>query len=429
MRKIKKTKKPRKKLSKTKKAGLVVSAFVFPFIMVSMICNPCSFFSSDSDSDPDPDPDPAGDEPSGTISASPNPCIIASGETTCSLKISWTTKNVESARVYVSGALFAEGTSGSKTASDITTKKSNFNLYEYNGDRRGELLDSVTVRGRRVVAVARDYTATINFQGGSRTYDVHIPAKYNDGLTPLPLVAVLHCGTDIGAVNTKEWTQMSPKADQEGFVVIYPHALNGGWWNSGYLPAGLRDNDVGYIRAVIDELESELELTGDVFIAGCSSGGFMAYRAASEIAGISAFADVSGAAGGYWTSNVPAFKVSAPAETVPAIIIHGRLDSIIPYDGGIVNLEGKRYDLMSTPESVKLWAGYNGAGTTPTSTSYLRGGGIKFETYTSGSARSEVAFYTLMQSDHDWPGSSADQDKQMNATDYIWDFFEAHKKY
>ena len=98
-----------------------------------------------------------------TISASPNPCRIAEGETTCKTTVSWTSQNPS--RVWVIhgenspfgyvGTLTAftdtDSTSGSKEASirEFPRFRSTFQLRDHSSGSRGPVLASVNVSGTR----------------------------------------------------------------------------------------------------------------------------------------------------------------------------------------------------------------------------------------------------------------------------------------
>ncbi|MHB1769624.1 MAG: hypothetical protein ACYCPH_00900 [Minisyncoccota bacterium] len=83
--------------------------------------------------------------PTGTISASPNPCTITAGSSTCSSSISWSTSNTPSATVTINNGsqTFAGGTSGTQTASWIPNGSVLFTLNDSNGNA----LSSVNVTG------------------------------------------------------------------------------------------------------------------------------------------------------------------------------------------------------------------------------------------------------------------------------------------
>jgi len=82
----------------------------------------------------------------GTISASPNPCTLASAGGVCTSNITWDTDNATAAQVWTT-SLFASSLSGSQSAPWIGAAGSTFTLYDYSSGSRGGELDSVTVTG------------------------------------------------------------------------------------------------------------------------------------------------------------------------------------------------------------------------------------------------------------------------------------------
>ncbi|MBZ5591961.1 MAG: hypothetical protein LAP39_06975 [Acidobacteriia bacterium] len=97
---------------------------------------------------------------SGTIAASPNPCVVPAGASTCTSYITWSTQGVTHARVYVvdshkKGKEEQEfGTHlscvGEKCRASWIEKGNNyvFTLYDYSSGNRGSALGSVTVTGQ-----------------------------------------------------------------------------------------------------------------------------------------------------------------------------------------------------------------------------------------------------------------------------------------
>ncbi len=83
--------------------------------------------------------------PTGTISASPNPCTIAAGASTCSSSITWSTSNTPSATVTINNGTqtFAGGTSGTQAAPWIPNGSVLFTLNDSNGNA----LSTVNVTG------------------------------------------------------------------------------------------------------------------------------------------------------------------------------------------------------------------------------------------------------------------------------------------
>jgi len=95
---------------------------------------------------------------SGTIAASPNPCVVPAGANTCTSYITWSTQGVKHARVYVvdshkKGKEEQEfGTSlsceGEKCRAPWIEKgRYVFTLYDYSSGHRGSALATVTVTG------------------------------------------------------------------------------------------------------------------------------------------------------------------------------------------------------------------------------------------------------------------------------------------
>ncbi len=98
--------------------------------------------------------------PSGSLSANPNPCLIAAEKTTCETKISWDVANTTNADVCVSPAgvtdqLFAVvgAGSGEKLAPWITSKVYTFTLrVSSSGNCLGRVLAKVEVNGKSSVS-------------------------------------------------------------------------------------------------------------------------------------------------------------------------------------------------------------------------------------------------------------------------------------
>lgn len=94
-------------------------------------------------------------QPSGHITAQPNPCTITQAAGTCTSNITWTTTNVSRAQVWVSRSgggekIFVDQISCSGTSCPAPWIQGppdfyDFNLYDYSSGTRGVKLDSVRV--------------------------------------------------------------------------------------------------------------------------------------------------------------------------------------------------------------------------------------------------------------------------------------------
>ena len=106
---------------------------------------------------PPGDPTRPPDRPEGTLTASPRPCTIAVGQTTCSTTLNWTSRNTTAVQIRrtepsnnrVNEIVVRSGIpNGQYTYSGIGLTASTFTLYDYSDGSRGlPLAPSVTVRG------------------------------------------------------------------------------------------------------------------------------------------------------------------------------------------------------------------------------------------------------------------------------------------
>src|SRR4051812_12420644 len=109
-----------------------------------------------------------------------------------------------------------------------------------------------------------------------RTYLVHVPPKLPAG-KPAPLVFVFHGGGSDGSA-AERLTKFSARADQEGFLVVYPDGMLGNF-NDGREPvvsAAHRENvdDVGFATAILDAVNEEHPVDPKrVYATGISNGG------------------------------------------------------------------------------------------------------------------------------------------------------------
>ncbi len=254
-------------------------------------------------------------------------------------------------------------------------------------------------------------TGAITSGGELRGYLLHVPPSYQPG-TPMPLVINLH-GFSSNAAEEEILSEMSAKADEAGFIVVYPEGRGSPQsWAVGPGPAG--QQDVQFIRDLVALLQEQLSIDpARIYATGISNGGGMANRLACDMPDvIAAIAPVSGAYL-FWQD-------CSPSRPVPVVAFHGTADQIVPY-------EGQGRTLPPIRDWAAAWASRNGCSATPTVT--FQKGEVTGETWDSCSA--EVVLYTIEGRGHSWPGSAmipaldiATQD--IVATEVIWEFFAAH---
>ncbi len=106
--------------------------------------------------------------PSGTLNASPSTCQVIPPKTTCTISLSWSTKNAGAAQIWVTDALGADkpvtaGLSGTYTATWIEAlpQKYVFHLWDYSSGNRGAELASVAVAATKSSAGQTDFRISV----------------------------------------------------------------------------------------------------------------------------------------------------------------------------------------------------------------------------------------------------------------------------
>jgi len=260
---------------------------------------------------------------------------------------------------------------------------------------------------------------TIDLDGGSRTYLVHLPPGY-DGRAPLPLVLVLHGATE-SPESVEHLSAMSAKADQEKFIAVYPRGTGQlPTWNAGNCCGYAQQNrvdDVAFLRTLIEKLEQDYAIDPKrIFATGISNGAMMSYRLACELSDkIAAIAPVEGA------QNVPC----RPQARVSIIVFHGTADHLVPFEGGSTpfQLGPKRSD-TSVAEAVSFWVKQDSCAASPEreNTSQLH-----LTRYMDCKDGHAVELYAIQGGHHMWPGVPI-SGNSVPATDLMWSFFASHPK-
>jgi polyhydroxybutyrate depolymerase len=176
----------------------------------------------------------------------------------------------------------------------------------------------------------------LNIKGQSRVFLVASPAAF----APRPTIIMLH-GAGGSARREMQSSPLAQLAPQQGFAAVFPDG-RGGRWN--FHPPGketavdaefFRQNggipdDVAFIRMLVADLVRRgISDPRRVHLVGFSVGGVMALRMACIEADmfaaigllISAMADANGAD-------------CRPAKPLPALILNGTGDPLVPYGGG-----------------------------------------------------------------------------------------------
>ncbi|HVU14201.1 MAG TPA: PHB depolymerase family esterase [Phototrophicaceae bacterium] len=277
---------------------------------------------------------------------------------------------------------------------------------------------------------------TLIYTGLERSYLLYAPPNLKPAS---PLVMVLH-GRGIAAeimfqISGNSFTAL---ADQAGFILVYPNAVDE-IWNDGRLIGDKLSNadDVGFIRALIDHLSARYPLDVQrIYVTGLSNGGHMAYRLACELSDqIAAIAPVA----------APMFKhmseACTPENPVAALIIMGTRDPVAPYHGGEARRLWLRWlkrhgtTYLSARETARFWAQVNHCTGEPSVTllpDHDPRDGTQIETTVYASGAAPVELYTVIGGGHTWPGSPlvlprvifSRTSREIDASQVIWNFFE-----
>ena len=272
---------------------------------------------------------------------------------------------------------------------------------------------------------------TITWDGQERQYLEYVPASYSE-TEAAPVLFMLHgMGDDIN--NFFQATQIKNVADQQGWIIVCPQALDfnyenallggsydyGTCWNVGStvsvsfemygfpisFDVTVNENvdDEGFLMATLSTLEEEYNVDQNkIFFAGFSLGGFMSHRMAIQHGDIvNSIAAVSGVIGNDLTTLTP-------VDNVNVLQIFGTSDEMITYDDAMISLQSLGYYNLGMPveETVEYWRAFNQCDETPIVEQYpdTYNDGLTFEMYRylNGNNDSRVAFIKVYNGTHTW---------------------------
>lgn len=270
------------------------------------------------------------------------------------------------------------------------------------------LVSATPVSGSVTAGTGQSGTFEIESGGVQRTFLLYQPSTYQKG-TAVPLVLNFHGLTSDGP-GEQALSGMTPKAEAEGFIVVYPNGIDHAWRD------GPASADVVFARDLISQLQKTYTIDPKrIYVTGMSNGGGMTNRLACDLADVVAAAGpVAGAYNGW--------RICNPAHPMPLIAFHGLNDNVVPYGGAPQGLnEPPIHDWA------QAWADRNGCGATPTVSQ--PDPTVKEEAWGGCTQNADVVLYTLDNHGHSWPGSAllpGITSQAINATDLMWAFFVAH---
>lgn len=276
-----------------------------------------------------------------------------------------------------------------------------------------------------------DYVRSLEHDGLTRTYRIHIPARYQASRAA-PLVIAFHGGGgDMDYMAKDNYYGLISKSEAEGFIVVFPNGYSKfrsgkfATWNAGACCATARDqqvDDVGFVRKLVARVTRELNINrSKIFATGMSNGGMMSYRLACEMS--DTFAAIAAVAG---TDNTLDCQ---PRQPVSILHIHARNDDRVLFNGGAGKKfrdESKVTDFVSVDASIAKWVALNKCPAQPERV--LETPGAFCERYSTCRGKTEVQLCVTETGGHSWPGGKkprADEPPStaISATDMMWEFF------
>lgn len=295
----------------------------------------------------------------------------------------------------------------------------------------------------------RDVTHQLTVGDLDRSFVVHLPPQY-DGEKALPVVLTYHGGGG-NAQQFKQWCGLDDKADEAGFIVVYPNGTGRIarllTFNAGICCGYAQNNnidDVGFTRALLDDLEQRYKVDKRrIFATGMSNGAMISYRVAIELSDrIAAIAPVGATMG---------VTEPRPARPVPVVHFHGTNDQHAAYNGGPGEHSVSRTDFMPVKDCITWWVESNYCDKTPVKDTLPDvaddGTRVHREVYApvDKAKGAEVVLYTIENGGHTWPGrppaseraaaawrnsrliqSLGPSTKDISANDVMWEFFQKH---
>ncbi len=283
----------------------------------------------------------------------------------------------------------------------------------------------------------QDKQLTLMHDGIEREFILHIPDAIDDTMS-YPLVFVVHGGGGTARVMLRLTDgRFNELADDAGFFVVYPQGVDKNWnvGRSKQVSTAGREavDDLGFFLAMIDELSQEYPIdTQRVFATGISAGGFMSLRLGCEAS--AQFRAITAV-----TASIPTTQQSlCDHETnVGLMVINGTADPMVPYEGGqVVVFEQERGEIISTAETIALWAKNGRCAPTPQERQWPDhdpddGTTVTVLSYDDCELDTAVKLIQINGGGHTWPGGwqylSKDiigaTSQELNAADTIWEFF------
>lgn len=257
-------------------------------------------------------------------------------------------------------------------------------------------------------------TDSILDQGVYRTFNLHLPAGYNDN-NDYPVVLNLH-GLGSSGFEQQLYSSFDAVADAEEFIVVYPDAIQNNWDLFG-------NTDVTFLENLVDTIRARYSTNNCLFSMGMSQGGFLSYKLACDLSSqITAIAVVTG------NMITPWLNTCNVSDGMPVMHFHGTADEVVPYNG--------TFGIPPVEEAIAWWAAENMCDNPPFITplpdiSQGDNSTVHEFIYSGCDYNSEIILYKVIDGGHSWPGAIpiptlGNTNQDIDASALIGDFFQNH---
>jgi polyhydroxybutyrate depolymerase len=295
-------------------------------------------------------------------------------------------------------------------------------------------------QSRTSVSDAKQITQTVTHKGVERSFHIRFSPGYKVS-KKYPMVMALHGGGGRGKNFDQIMTNgtLGVAADARSIVLVFPEGIRRQWLDGRQeiVKGDPNRDDVGFLSQLIDAMTSRHAIDpARVYATGISNGGFMSIRLAFDLADkVAAVAPV--------TAQVTrVLQDRKPARPMPILLVNGTADPLVPYEGGHIRLSkwGKsRGVILSTTDSVSLFARLNGCATTPVvrklpDIAPADRTTIETIAYSQCINNARVVLMKVVGGGHTWPGGKQYLrarrvglvSRDINASEQILDFLLSH---
>jgi len=256
----------------------------------------------------------------------------------------------------------------------------------------------------------QDIDKKITVDNHERQYLIHLPPSFNNA-SKLPVIFAFHGG---GGEYKRiiRYYNLNHLADENGFIVVYPNAVNKAWSMNGVSSRVKKiDNsvdDVHFISSLLDYLIANYKADSNhVFCTGISRGGIFSLYLAWQLSDrITAIAPVC--------ASIPQAIADAYSfkHQTPVLLINGTEDPLVSYNGGpgkmnAPNVGSEKANMLPTEDLVNKIAILNSCHTKPVVVDLPDkdpNDGCNAIQYDYPCDKGEIEFIKVMHGGHTWPG-------------------------